>query len=132
VSESPPWALTRRHMDSDESVAFGAGLHAANMSTAFRVRKFGAVDAASYAMAVEFDSAAAATEVRVHHCAGRACEGTALGEPARALRWESLRGSVACRDFRWGVSSRGRFATPADFPLHDCSPYRELHVRRES
>ena len=83
MSESPPWALTRRHMDSDESVAFGAGLHAANMSTAFRVRKFGAVDAASYAMAVEFDSAAAATEVRVHHCAGRACEGTALGEPAR-------------------------------------------------
>jgi hypothetical protein len=84
-------------MDSDESVAFGAGLHAANMSTAFRVRKFGAVDAASYAMAVEFDSAAAATEVRVHHCAGRACEGTALGEPARALRWESLRGHCAGR-----------------------------------
>jgi hypothetical protein len=28
--------------------------------------------------------------------------------------------------------SRGRFATPADFPLHDCSPYRGLHVRRTS
>jgi hypothetical protein len=26
----------------------------------------------------------------------------------------------------------GRFATPADSPLHDCSPYRGLHVRRES
>jgi hypothetical protein len=50
-----------RHMDSDESVAFGAGLHAANMSTAFRVRKFGAVDAASYALAVEFDVAATET-----------------------------------------------------------------------
>jgi hypothetical protein len=30
------------------------------------------------------------------------------------------------------MSSRGRFATPADLPLHDCSPYRELDVRRES
>jgi hypothetical protein len=28
--------------------------------------------------------------------------------------------------------TRGRFATPADFPLHDCGPYRGLHVRRES
>jgi hypothetical protein len=27
--------------------------------------------------------------------------------------------------------SRGRFATPADFPLHDCSPYSHVHVRRE-
>jgi hypothetical protein len=30
------------------------------------------------------------------------------------------------------MSSRGRFATPADFPRHDCSPYRGLHERRES
>ena len=29
------------------------------------------------------------------------------------------------------ISTRGRFATPADFRLHDCSPYRGLHVRRE-
>ena len=36
------------------------------------------------------------------------------------------------RDFGWEVSSRGRFATPTDFSLHDCSPYRALHVRRES
>jgi hypothetical protein len=28
------------------------------------------------------------------------------------------------------MSSRGRFATPADFPLHDCSPYSHVHVRR--
>jgi hypothetical protein len=37
------------------------------------------------------------------------------------------------RDFRgfgWGECSRGRFATPADFPRHDCSPYRGLRVRR--
>jgi hypothetical protein len=30
------------------------------------------------------------------------------------------------------MSSRGRFATPADFPLRDCSPYLGQHVRRES
>jgi hypothetical protein len=30
-----------------------------------------------------------------------------------------------------GDRSRGRFATPADLPLQDCSPYRGLHVRRE-
>jgi hypothetical protein len=36
------------------------------------------------------------------------------------------------RDFGWEMSSRGRFATPADFSLHDCSPYSHVHVRRES
>jgi hypothetical protein len=42
--------------------------------------------------------------------------------------------SVANRNvlgFRVGDRSRGRFATPADFPRHDCSPNRGLHVRRE-
>jgi hypothetical protein len=33
--------------------------------------------------------------------------------------------------FRVGNRSRGCFATPADFPRHDCSPYPGLHVRRE-
>ena len=36
------------------------------------------------------------------------------------------------RDFGWEMSSRGRFATPADFPLHDCSPYSHVTNRRES
>jgi hypothetical protein len=36
------------------------------------------------------------------------------------------------RDFGWEMSSRGRFATPADFPRRDCSPYSHVHVRRES
>jgi hypothetical protein len=31
-----------------------------------------------------------------------------------------------------GDRSRGRFATPADSPLHDQSPYQGLHVRRGS
>ena len=29
-----------------------------------------------------------------------------------------------------GERSRGRYATPADFPLHDCTPYRWLRARR--
>jgi hypothetical protein len=36
------------------------------------------------------------------------------------------------RDFGWEMSSRGRFVTPVDFPLHDCSPDQGLHIRRES
>jgi hypothetical protein len=33
--------------------------------------------------------------------------------------------------FRVGDRSRGRFAMPADFTLHDGSPYSHVHVRRE-
>jgi hypothetical protein len=36
------------------------------------------------------------------------------------------------RDFGWEMISRGRFATPADFPPHDCSAYPGLYVRREN
>jgi hypothetical protein len=32
--------------------------------------------------------------------------------------------------FRVGDRSRGRYALPADFPLHDGTPYRGLHVQR--
>jgi hypothetical protein len=32
--------------------------------------------------------------------------------------------------FRVGDRSRGRFATPADFPPHDCSPYSPVHVQQ--
>jgi hypothetical protein len=35
------------------------------------------------------------------------------------------------RGFGWEISPRGRFATPADFPQHGCSPYSHVHVRRE-
>ena len=34
------------------------------------------------------------------------------------------------RDFGWGIAHGGRYATPADFPRHDGTAYRELHVRR--
>jgi hypothetical protein len=35
------------------------------------------------------------------------------------------------RGFGWGGRSRGRCATPADFPRHDGTWYRRLRVRRE-
>ena len=38
------------HLDADEAVAMGAGLFAANMSTTFRMRKFGAADAMPHGM----------------------------------------------------------------------------------
>jgi hypothetical protein len=34
------------------------------------------------------------------------------------------------RDFGWGDRSRGRYATPADSPLHGNTPYSHVHVRR--
>jgi hypothetical protein len=37
---------------------------------------------------------------------------------------------VKLEGFRVRDRSQGRFATPADFPLHDGTPYRVLHVRR--
>jgi len=37
-----------KRLDADEAVAMGAGLFAANMSTTFRMRKFGAADALPY------------------------------------------------------------------------------------
>jgi hypoxia up-regulated 1 len=43
------------HLDADEAVAMGAGLFAANMSTTFRMRKFGAADAAPYSFKVDLN-----------------------------------------------------------------------------
>ena len=45
------------HLDADEAVAMGAGLFAANMSTTFRMRKFGAADAAAYGLEVDLNDA---------------------------------------------------------------------------
>nr|QBY35573.1 heat shock protein 70G [Dunaliella salina] len=44
-----------KHMDADESVVLGASLFAANLSTSFRLRKFGMTDAAMYGMSLRFD-----------------------------------------------------------------------------
>ena len=43
------------HLDADEAVAMGAGLFAANMSTTFRMRKFGAADAAAYGFELDMN-----------------------------------------------------------------------------
>ena len=37
-----------RHLDADEAVVLGAGLFAANLSTTFRLRKFGMTDGATF------------------------------------------------------------------------------------
>ena len=37
-----------RHLDADEAIVLGAGLFAANLSTSFRLRKFGMTDVATY------------------------------------------------------------------------------------
>jgi hypothetical protein len=42
----------------------------------------------------------------------------------------TLQESSRFRGFGWGVAHGGRYATPADFPLHDGTAYRGLRVRR--
>jgi hypothetical protein len=42
-----------RHLDADEAVVLGAGLYAANLSTTFRLRKFGMSDGATYPVVFE-------------------------------------------------------------------------------
>ena len=48
-----------KHLDADETVALGAGLLAANMSTTFRMRKYGSADAAPFAIALHRDGGGA-------------------------------------------------------------------------
>jgi hypothetical protein len=43
---------------------------------------------------------------------------------------KKLESVIDLKGFRVGDRSRGRYATPADFPLHYGTPYRGLHVRR--
>jgi hypothetical protein len=47
----PP--LCDRHLDADEAVVLGAGLYAANLSTTFRLRKFGMSDGVTYPVAFQ-------------------------------------------------------------------------------
>ncbi|GIL71901.1 hypothetical protein Vretimale_636 [Volvox reticuliferus] len=44
-----------RHLDADEAIALGAGLFAANLSTSFRLRKFGMVDMTMYGISLTLD-----------------------------------------------------------------------------
>jgi hypoxia up-regulated 1 len=45
-----------RHLDADEAVVLGGALFAANLSTSFRLRKFGMTDVAMYGVAWESDA----------------------------------------------------------------------------
>jgi hypothetical protein len=55
---------------------------------------------------------------------------TRLRRP-HALHSDAKVGNRNVRVFGWERSSRGRFATPADYPRHDGTSYRGLHVHRE-
>jgi hypothetical protein len=51
-----------------------------------------------------------------------------LTSPARSLCDEKV-ANRNVRDFGWEIA-HGPYATPADFPPHDGTPYRELRARR--
>jgi hypothetical protein len=57
---------------------------------------------------------------------------TPSGESVYHLAYNDAKSSANRdgRGFGWGVAHGGRFATPADFPLHGGTPYRGLRVRR--
>ena len=48
VSLVKAWSGGDRHLDADEAVVLGAGLFAANLSTTFRLRKFGMTDGVTF------------------------------------------------------------------------------------
>lgn len=49
------WSGDDRHLDADEAVVLGAGLFAANLSTTFRLRKFGMTDGATFPLMFQVD-----------------------------------------------------------------------------
>lgn len=83
----PPPPTVPRHLDADEAAALGAGLFAANLSTSFRLRKFGMVDLTMYGVSLTLDhvvmgeAPAEGAEVRgLVVLAGR--DGLLVGHPA--------------------------------------------------
>eukprot|EP00898_Chlorokybus_atmophyticus_P000372 jgi/Chlat1/1335/Chrsp118S01754 len=58
LSEALGGRTLDRHMDADEAIALGAGLHAANLSTIFRMRQFGMVDIMPYGISVQVSGSA--------------------------------------------------------------------------
>ncbi len=80
-------AGARRHLDADEAVALGAGLFAANLSTTFRLRKFGMSDGATHPLAYQV-SPRRVPDDRSHSGTHRRCRelGTTRGLPGG---WDS-------------------------------------------
>ncbi|CAG9462029.1 unnamed protein product [Pedinophyceae sp. YPF-701] len=62
ISEALGGRQTDRHLDADEAVVMGAALNGANVSTSFRLRKFGMGDGSPYAFEVTFTSPDAPAE----------------------------------------------------------------------
>ena len=57
----------------------------------------------------------------------------AIPDDAEPVRPRTATQEVADRNgrgFGWETSSRGRFATPADFPLRDCGSYSHVHAAK--
>ncbi len=54
--QSSRWSGACRHLDADEAVVLGAGLFAANLSTTFRLRKFGMTDGATFPLMFQVSS----------------------------------------------------------------------------
>jgi hypothetical protein len=80
-------------------------------------------------------AAVAWAAARIKPLAGRRLRhpGKTSGRWRHPHHWVRAMQKIANR-FVWdsvGDRSRDRFATPADFPGHDCSPYRGIHARRE-
>ena len=50
-----PGLQLEKQLDASEAFAMGAGLHAANLSTTFRLRKFGMLDVLPHAVAVSLE-----------------------------------------------------------------------------
>ena len=72
--------VVSRHLDADEATVLGAGLFAANLSTSFRLRKFGMNDMSMYGVVLNVDkinlaSPAAADTEEVRPEAGRGAGG---------------------------------------------------------
>jgi len=51
-----------KHLDADEAIVLGAGLFAANLSTTFRLRKFGMSDGAAYPLAYRLEETKGAAQ----------------------------------------------------------------------
>ena len=70
LSALSPAIQLEKNLDASEAFAMGAGLHAANLSTTFRLRKFGALDASPFPVAVSLDPGAGVPD-ELEVCAAR-------------------------------------------------------------
>ena len=60
LSEALAGRTLDRHLDADEAAVLGAGLFAANLSTSFRLRKFGMADLSMYGVQMHIEELHAA------------------------------------------------------------------------